>query len=74
MPIFTHAKELKNAFFSVATKSDDGVYRPHYLDLALNWKTFDESTMEFAQGIFLHHLPGHTGASRTSRAHGWRRR
>jgi len=25
-----------------------------------NWKTFDERTLDFCQGITLHHLPGHT--------------
>jgi glyoxylase-like metal-dependent hydrolase (beta-lactamase superfamily II) len=25
-----------------------------------NWKTFDERTFDFCQGITLHHLPGHT--------------
>ena len=29
-------------------------------ELDLNWKTFDERTMDFCQGITLHHLPGHT--------------
>lgn len=28
-----------------------------------NWKTFDEQTMDFCQGITLHHLPGHTDGS-----------
>jgi glyoxylase-like metal-dependent hydrolase (beta-lactamase superfamily II) len=31
-----------------------------YLDLDLNWKVVDESVVDFAQGIFLHHFPGHT--------------
>lgn len=25
-----------------------------------NWKTFNDQTMDFCQGITLHHLPGHT--------------
>jgi glyoxylase-like metal-dependent hydrolase (beta-lactamase superfamily II) len=25
-----------------------------------NWKTFDERSFDFCQGITLHHLPGHT--------------
>jgi hypothetical protein len=25
-----------------------------------NWKTFDDRTIDFCQGITLHHLPGHT--------------
>lgn len=27
---------------------------------ASNWKTFDDRTFDFCQGITLHHLPGHT--------------
>ena len=25
-----------------------------------NWKTFNDQTFDFCQGITLHHLPGHT--------------
>lgn len=45
---------------SVATGADVGVYLEHYLKLSLNWKTFDERTFDYCQGITLHHLPGHT--------------
>jgi len=31
-----------------------------YHKLKLNWKTFDDRTLDFCQGITLHHLPGHT--------------
>jgi len=77
-----HDKELRSAFWSVATGADVGVYLQHYLKLDLyvvlqsssqfeetpvlmlkpcrNWKTFDERTIDFCQGITLHHLPGHT--------------
>lgn len=58
--IWVHDKELRSAFWSVATGADVGVYLQHYLKLDLNWKTFDERTMDFCQGITLHHLPGHT--------------
>ncbi|TKA23283.1 hypothetical protein B0A50_07340 [Salinomyces thailandicus] len=58
--IWVHDLELRSAFWSVATKADVGVYLKHYLKLGLNWKTFDERTMDFCQGITLHHLPGHT--------------
>jgi glyoxylase-like metal-dependent hydrolase (beta-lactamase superfamily II) len=58
--IWVHDKELRAAFWSVATGADVGVYLQHYLKLDLNWKTFDERTMDFCQGITLHHLPGHT--------------
>ncbi|KAK9900534.1 Metallo-hydrolase/oxidoreductase [Cystobasidium minutum MCA 4210] len=60
VPVWVHEKELKSAFFSVATGADVGVYLPDYLDLKLNWKTFNETILDFAQGITLHHLPGHT--------------
>ncbi|ETS63671.1 hypothetical protein PaG_01977 [Moesziomyces aphidis] len=61
VPIWVHERELKSAFFSCATGADRGVYLPHYLSLdELNWKTFDDRTIDFAQGIVLHHLPGHT--------------
>ena len=58
--IWVHDRELRSAFWSVATGADVGVYLLHYLKLDLNWKTFDERTMDFCQGITLHHLPGHT--------------
>ena len=61
IPIWVHERELKSAFFSVATGADAGVYLAHYLSTnELNWKTFDDRTIDFAQGITLHHLPGHT--------------
>ncbi|KAJ1036131.1 hypothetical protein NDA13_000351 [Ustilago tritici] len=61
VPIWVHERELKSALFSVATKADAGVYLSWYLSLdELNWKTFDDRTIDFAQGITLHHLPGHT--------------
>ncbi|KAJ9656680.1 hypothetical protein H2198_004799 [Neophaeococcomyces mojaviensis] len=58
--IWVHDRELRSAFWSVATGADVGVYLEHYLKLGLNWKTFDERTFDFCQGITLHHLPGHT--------------
>ncbi|KXL41732.1 hypothetical protein M433DRAFT_62294 [Acidomyces richmondensis BFW] len=58
--IWVHDLELRSAFWSVATGADVGVYLKHYLKLDLNWKTFDERSMDFCQGITLHHLPGHT--------------
>ncbi|KAJ1603450.1 hypothetical protein NDA14_006759 [Ustilago hordei] len=61
VPIWVHERELKSALFSVATKADAGVYLSWYLSLdELNWKTFDDRTIDFAQEITLHHLPGHT--------------
>ncbi|KAG9562893.1 Metallo-hydrolase/oxidoreductase, partial [Aureobasidium melanogenum] len=58
--IWVHDRELRSAFWSVATGADAGVYLKHYLDLDLDWKTFDDRTIDFCQGITLHHLPGHT--------------
>ncbi|KAK5110915.1 hypothetical protein LTR62_005453 [Meristemomyces frigidus] len=58
--IWVHDLELRSAFWSVATGADVSVYLKHYLKLDLNWKTFDERTLDFCQGITLHHLPGHT--------------
>ena len=40
VPVYVHEIELKHAFYSVATKSDLGVYLPHYLNFEVNWKTF----------------------------------
>jgi glyoxylase-like metal-dependent hydrolase (beta-lactamase superfamily II) len=78
VPIYVHEKELKHAFYSVATKSDlgkllsfptfpsqltcyyPGVYLPHYLTFDLSWVPFSGSFVEIAQGLNLHHAPGHT--------------
>ncbi|UZJ51973.1 hypothetical protein CBS101457_001293 [Exobasidium rhododendri] len=60
IPIWVHKEELLSGFYSVATGADAGVYMPHYMQTAFNWKTFDERTNDIAQGLTLHHLPGHT--------------
>jgi len=60
IPIYVHELELKHAFYSVATKSDYGVYLPHYLNFEVNWKTFTGSFLEIGQGLILRHSPGHT--------------
>jgi glyoxylase-like metal-dependent hydrolase (beta-lactamase superfamily II) len=61
VPIWVHKLELENAFYSCATGADDAVYQAHYLlPKAFNWKTFDDRTVDFAPGLTLHHLPGHT--------------
>ncbi|KAK5692936.1 hypothetical protein LTR97_010412 [Elasticomyces elasticus] len=70
--IWVHDLELRSAFWSVATGADVGVYLKHYLKLDLNWKTFDERTMDFCQGITLHHLPGHTDGLIGTEAFLWR--
>ncbi|CAL5873978.1 uncharacterized protein PFLUO_LOCUS8263 [Penicillium psychrofluorescens] len=62
--IWVHDLELRSAFWSVATGADIGVYRPNYLQFSLNWKTFDDRSIDFCQGITLHHLPGHTEVER----------
>lgn len=60
VPVYVHELELKYAFYAVATKSDDGVYLPHYLTFDINWIPFHGDKLELVQGINLHHAPGHT--------------
>lgn len=60
VPIYVHEKELQHAFFSVAAKTDLGVYLPHYLTFDINWKPFYGEFLEIAQGINIRHSPGHT--------------
>lgn len=60
VPVHVHELELKHAFYSVATKSDLGVYLPHYLTFDINWVPFHGAYVEIAQGLNLHHAPGHT--------------
>jgi len=60
VPIYVHEKELKHAFYSVATKSDFGVYLPSYLNFDLNWQAFHGDSLELAQGLDIRHAPGHT--------------
>jgi glyoxylase-like metal-dependent hydrolase (beta-lactamase superfamily II) len=60
IPIWVHKNELLSGFYSVATGADAGVYMPHYMKTEYNWKTFDERTNDIAQGLTMHHLPGHT--------------
>jgi glyoxylase-like metal-dependent hydrolase (beta-lactamase superfamily II) len=60
VPIYVHEEELKHAFYNVATKTDFGVYLPHYLSLTdLNWQSWSGDFLEPATGINLHKLPGH---------------
>lgn len=90
IPIYAHELELKNAFYSVATKTDlgkssersrlmrirdrmrcnelgfadvssnTGLYLPSYLQFDINWQPFHGDGLAFAQGIYIHHCPGHT--------------
>ena len=42
--VYVHEEEFKHATWSVATKTDSGVYLASYLSLtALNWQTFSIS-------------------------------
>lgn len=60
IPIYVHEKELKHAYYSVATKSDLGVYLPKDLGFDLNWQAFSGDFLDIAPGINLRHAPGHT--------------
>ncbi|KAF2436395.1 Metallo-hydrolase/oxidoreductase [Tothia fuscella] len=60
VPIYVHELGLKHAYYSVATKTDFGVYLPHCLSFDLNWQAFSGDFLELAQGINLRHAPGHT--------------
>jgi len=60
IPVHVHELEIKHAFYSVATKTDLGVYLPHYLTFDINWVPFHGSHLELASGLTLHHSPGHT--------------
>lgn len=60
IPIYCHEKEIKHAFFSVATKTDIGAYLPQHLGFDVNWKAWYGSFLEIAPGISLRHAPGHT--------------
>ncbi|GAB7331312.1 hypothetical protein MBLNU13_g02757t2 [Cladosporium sp. NU13] len=59
-------RRIQTRTWSVATKTDSGVYLASYLSLtALNWQTFSASPFsaspfELCQGITLRHSPGHT--------------
>ena len=58
--VYAHEEELKHSFWAVATKSDYGVYLPHYLSLDLKWETLNEKEVELFPGIHLVHSPGHS--------------
>jgi glyoxylase-like metal-dependent hydrolase (beta-lactamase superfamily II) len=49
VPVYVHELELKYAFYSVATKTDVGVYLPHYLTFDINWRVLrDRARIELA--------------------------
>lgn len=59
--VYVHEAEFKHACWCVATGADLGVYLADYMNLTkLNWQTFTDDHLDFAQGITLHHAPGHT--------------
>lgn len=60
VPVYVHELEIKHAFYSVATKSDLGVYLPHYLTFDINWQSFTGSFLEIAPGLNVHLAAGHT--------------
>ncbi|KAG4418435.1 hypothetical protein IFR04_008420 [Cadophora malorum] len=60
VPIYVHEEELKNAFYSVASKTDLGVYLPTYLDIQLNWKPFHGDSWEICSGLTMWLSAGHT--------------
>ncbi|KAI9723554.1 MAG: hypothetical protein M1828_004150 [Chrysothrix sp. TS-e1954] len=60
VPIYAHELELKNAYYSLATGTDPGVYLGHYMKLELNWIPVHGSSLEIAQGLTVRHAPGHT--------------
>jgi phosphoribosyl 1,2-cyclic phosphodiesterase len=60
IPVYTHEIELGHAFYSVATKSDLGVYLLHYLQFNMNWQTRTGDSLELCQGVTLRHASGHT--------------
>jgi hypothetical protein len=62
-PIFVYNKKLAHICCSVVTRSDWGVYLPHYLKLSgeLNWKTLSfQGAIDFLLGIVLHLAVSHT--------------
>jgi glyoxylase-like metal-dependent hydrolase (beta-lactamase superfamily II) len=60
IPVYVHELEIKNAFYSVATNSDPGVYVDKHLSFDIKWVPFFGKYFEIAQGINIHHSPGHT--------------
>ena len=60
VPIYVHEAELKHAFYSIAAKTDIGVYLPKDVTFDQNWKPFHGDFLEIAPGINIHHSPGHT--------------
>ncbi|MCU1671381.1 MAG: N-acyl homoserine lactonase family protein [Blastococcus sp.] len=60
VPIYVHEKELKEAWYAVATKEDIGAYVPGDLDWRLNWQAISREETELFDGLILRNMPGHT--------------
>ena len=60
VPIVVHELELKHAFYSVAAKTDIGVYLPKDLGFDLIFQPCSGDYLEIGAGISLLHAPGHT--------------
>ncbi|MCU1628664.1 MAG: Metallo-beta-lactamase superfamily protein [Pseudonocardia sp.] len=60
IPIYAHAKEIKEHSYAVATKEDIGAYVPGDLHWELNWQPIHRDETELFEGITLRHMPGHT--------------
>jgi glyoxylase-like metal-dependent hydrolase (beta-lactamase superfamily II) len=60
IPIYAHAKEIKEHYYAVATKEDIGAYVPGDLHWELNWQPIHRDETELFEGITLRHMPGHT--------------
>lgn len=58
--IWVHEIELKHAVWGIATKSEIGSYLKYYIDLDLNWNTFNEEKVDLFSGLTVHLTPGHT--------------
>ncbi|KAG0678786.1 hypothetical protein C6P40_000363 [Pichia californica] len=58
--VWVHEIELKHAVWGIATKSEIGSYLNYYIDLDLNWSTFNEQKVDIFKGLTVHLCPGHT--------------
>ena len=52
IPVYVHEKEIKHAYYSVATKTDIGVYLPKDLGFDINWKPWFGDFLEIAPGKY----------------------
>lgn len=58
--VWVHEIELKHAVWGIATKSEIGSYLKYYIDLDLQWNTFNEQQVDIFPGLVVHLSPGHT--------------